>query len=77
MLPCNGDADLQTMMGTILASAEVFARWRTTVALFIDEISMVSGHVFERLHLIAGLLRQRRDAFFGGIQLITSGDFFQ
>ena len=77
MLPCNGDADLPTMMGNILASAEVIARWKTTVALIIDEISMVSGHVLERLHIIAGLLRQRRDAFFGGIQLITSGDFFQ
>ena len=77
LLPCNGDADLQTMMGNILASAEVVARWKTTLALFIDEISMVSGHVFERLHIIAGLLRQRQDAFFGGIQLITSGDFFQ
>ena len=69
--------DLRTMMANILACKPARARWEATTVVVIDEISMVPGDLFEALHIIAGLIRKRPGEFFGGIQLITSGDFFQ
>lgn len=48
----------------------------TVQVLIIDEISMVSGELFERLEL-AGREIRGSQAPFGGIQLVLSGDFFQ
>lgn len=50
--------------------------WRKTEVLIIDEISMLSGEIFDKLD---GLARQIRNSnkFFGGIQLVTCGDFAQ
>jgi ATP-dependent exoDNAse (exonuclease V) alpha subunit len=45
-------------------------------ALIIDEISMLSDASFEKLNAIAKILR-KSDAFFGGMQLVLLGDFFQ
>lgn len=67
--------DLRTMMANILACKKARARWEATTVVVIDEISMVPGDLFEALHVIAGLIRKRPGEFFGGIQLITSGDF--
>eukprot|EP00026_Physarum_polycephalum_P005071 Phypoly_transcript_05097.p1 GENE.Phypoly_transcript_05097~~Phypoly_transcript_05097.p1 ORF type:complete len:638 (+),score=81.36 Phypoly_transcript_05097:52-1965(+) len=50
--------------------------WRTTDALIIDEISMISGFLFDDLDKIGREIRGR-DVPFGGIQLILCGDFLQ
>jgi PIF1-like helicase len=52
------------------------ARWRETDCLVIDEVSMLCSGLFDRLEFIARTLRGRQQ-FFGGIQLILCGDFFQ
>ena len=52
------------------------ARWRETDCLIIDEVSMLCSGLFDRLEFIARTLRGRQQ-FFGGIQLILCGDFFQ
>jgi ATP-dependent DNA helicase PIF1 len=44
--------------------------------LVIDEISMLSHDMFDRLDTIARILR-KEDSPFGGIQLIVVGDFYQ
>jgi hypothetical protein len=44
--------------------------------LIIDEISMLSGELFENLEAAARKVR-KNPAPFGGIQLIACGDFFQ
>lgn len=47
-----------------------------TDILVIDEVSMLSGELFEKLHLICQNIRKSQ-LFFGGIQIIFTGDFLQ
>lgn len=54
----------------------VMDQWRQCQVLVIDEISMLSGSLFEELDEIARTARGD-EAPFGGIQLIVVGDFLQ
>lgn len=56
--------------------AEAVQRWQRAQVLVIDEISMISGSLFEKLEEIARLVR-RSNAPFGGLQLLLCGDFLQ
>jgi ATP-dependent DNA helicase PIF1 len=51
-------------------------RIKMTDILVIDEISMMSADVFEKLNEICQVLRKSRKPF-GGIQIILTGDFLQ
>ncbi|CCH46365.1 DNA repair and recombination protein [Wickerhamomyces ciferrii] len=51
-------------------------RWQNCKVLFIDEISMIDGKLFDKLDSIAKAIK-RNDEPFGGIQVIVCGDFFQ
>jgi uracil-DNA glycosylase len=51
-------------------------RWLTTDALIIDEVSMMTPELFEKLDIIGKAIRMNSKPF-GGIQLILVGDFFQ
>ena len=51
-------------------------RWKKTQVLIIDEISMLSKDLFEKLNIIGQQIRKNNKPF-GGIQIIVSGDFFQ
>uniref|UniRef100_A0A6C0D5I4 AAA+ ATPase domain-containing protein n=1 Tax=viral metagenome TaxID=1070528 RepID=A0A6C0D5I4_9ZZZZ len=51
--------------------------WRTTHTLIIDEISMMSDEIFEKLDQLGRKLRWKEDTPFGGLQIISLGDFFQ
>jgi len=55
---------------------QVAQNWRKCRYLIIDEISMVDGDFFDKLDLVAKVIRKNDDPF-GGIQLILSGDFLQ
>ena len=50
--------------------------WRETDILIIDEVSMMSQHMFELLDYLGKNVR-RNNKPFGGIQIIMFGDFFQ
>lgn len=52
-------------------------RWQKTQILVIDEISMMTPELLEKLDLIARHVRKRLDLPFGGLQLILAGDFCQ
>lgn len=52
------------------------ARWRKTSILIIDEISMMTPELFEKLDGIGKLVRASA-APWGGIQLVLCGDFLQ
>ncbi|RLN95442.1 hypothetical protein BBJ28_00008142 [Nothophytophthora sp. Chile5] len=66
----------QQLLAQITRKKDAVARWKLAQVLVIDEISMLDGRLFEDLEAVARQLR-RSSAFFGGIQLILSGDFFQ
>lgn len=51
-------------------------RWMDLDVLIIDEVSMLSPALFDKLELVARSLRHNAKPF-GGIQLILTGDFFQ
>ena len=50
--------------------------WMTTDILIIDEISMMSKDMFEKLNSVGKIIR-KNDKTFGGIHLICVGDFSQ
>lgn len=50
--------------------------WKDTDTLIIDEVSMLSGVIFDKLEFIARATRGNNEPF-GGLQLILTGDFFQ
>ncbi len=52
-------------------------RWTSTDVLVIDEVSMVSPDLFEKIEQVARILRGCPTKFFGGIQLVCFGDFAQ
>lgn len=55
--------------------AETLKRIKSTDLLIIDEVSMLSVKMFEQLEKICSLKDPK--SLFGGMQLITSGDFYQ
>lgn len=50
--------------------------WLSTDILVIDEVSMMTPELFEKLDKVARAIR-RTDTPFGGLQLVLVGDFFQ
>ncbi len=50
--------------------------WKKTDVLIIDEISVISAEMFDKLEVLARKFRNNRKPF-GGMQLILMGDFFQ
>ena len=51
-------------------------RWKQVEILIIDEVSMLSLHLFDLLNQISQIIRKSNKPF-GGIQIIFSGDFYQ
>ncbi|KAF4043048.1 PIF1-like helicase [Phytophthora infestans] len=66
----------QELLQQISRKKDAIARWKSARILVIDEVSMLDGRLFDDLEAVARQIR-RNSAFFGGIQLILSGDFFQ
>ena len=56
--------------------SKAFIRWKCCKVLIIDEVSMLSITLFEKLDYIGKQIRQNRKVF-GGIQLVLTGDFCQ
>lgn len=51
-------------------------RFKNIKVLIIDEISMISGELFDALEIITRTVR-KINKLFGGIQIVAFGDFFQ
>jgi ATP-dependent DNA helicase PIF1 len=60
----------------ILKKPHLRKRWKELDTLIIDEVSMLSPDLFDKLEEIARTVRKRTDVF-GGLQLILTGDFLQ
>ncbi|KAL0237064.1 hypothetical protein PCE1_000461 [Barthelona sp. PCE] len=74
-----GSYDASDMMGKLRKSSnrKTKERWLNCRYLIIDEISMVSPKLFHLLNIVAKNIRGNPNKFFGGINLVVCGDFFQ
>ena len=71
-----GKDSAESLCGTISKNVKAKRRWKNTEILIIDEISMMTPDLFEKLDLIGQNIRKCREPW-GGLQLIVCGDFFQ
>lgn len=71
-----GVGDAVRLVGKVASNRKALNRWKRAQVLIIDEISMMSPVLFEKLEFIARQVRMNPNPF-GGIQLILSGDFCQ
>lgn len=71
-----GKLDAKSLLLQIRRKSWILKRWKTLDILVIDEISMLSPVLFDKLEYIARNIRKNERPF-GGIQLILSGDFYQ
>jgi ATP-dependent DNA helicase PIF1 len=66
-----------TLVKNIKASRKAAMRWLDTDILIIDEVSMMTPELFEKLDEVGRKVRRNDKQPFGGIQLVLVGDFYQ
>ena len=71
-----GTDKLENLIKKIKSNFFLRRKWLKVRVLVIDEISMLSPEIFDKLNKIAQAVRDNKKSF-GGIQLILSGDFCQ
>ena len=71
-----GDQSVDKYVTKIRSSKALLDKWKKIQILVIDEVSMLSDDLFDKLEGIARIIRQC-DKPFGGIQVVLSGDFYQ
>lgn len=71
-----GEASAQELYRKIRYSETLMNRIKSTDILVVDEISMMSASLFEKINYIFMAVK-KNPKFFGGIQVIFSGDFMQ
>lgn len=71
-----GEKEADTLAKLILDDTKKKGRWKAAWMLVIDEVSMLSQALFDKLDYIGRVVRET-DLPFGGIQLVLSGDFLQ
>lgn len=82
-----GNGTPEELSTKILKNQRAKQRWSILDVLIIDEVSMLSPDLFDKLEIVARIIRRRiprrillgneSELPFGGIQLILSGDFLQ
>ena len=72
-----GDKEAETYVKDIAKNYPLRQRWRSADVLIIDEVSMMSAEMFDKLAAIACAVRRSGSKAFGGLQLLCVGDFFQ
>lgn len=65
-----------TLVAKIRRSGWTLRRWLATDVLIIDEVSMMTSDLLEKLDEVARLIR-RDNRPMGGLQIVFVGDFFQ
>eukprot|EP01080_Neovahlkampfia_damariscottae_P005800 gene5800-9623_t len=71
-----GNLEKEKLLKSVQQKKFNVKRWNNTEILIIDEISMLSGELFDKVEYIARRIRNSSSPF-GGIQVILVGDFFQ
>lgn len=72
----SGEASAQELYRKVRMKEEIVSRIVSTDILVIDEISMMSACLFEKINYLMMAIK-KSPKFFGGIQVIFSGDFMQ
>jgi ATP-dependent DNA helicase PIF1 len=67
---------VETLIVNILKNSQRKQKWKRADILVVDEISMMTPELFEKLDTIGKKIRSSTRPF-GGIQLVLCGDFFQ
>ncbi|MCK9356358.1 MAG: PIF1 family DEAD/DEAH box helicase [Dehalococcoidia bacterium] len=71
-----GDGSAERLVGRVRANSAAALRWRACETLVIDEISMITGALIDKLDVIGRALRNSVLPF-GGIQVVATGDLLQ
>ena len=71
-----GRESAAVLAATVRRSGKALRRWLGTDILIIDEVSMMTPELLEKLDAVAKLLR-RSSAPMGGLQVVFVGDFYQ
>ena len=71
-----GRGEVNDIIGDIFNNHKARGAWKTTDVLIVDEVSMMSAHIFELLDTVGRRVRGSRLPF-GGMQVVFVGDFFQ
>ena len=71
-----GQGSVESIVGKLYKKPYLRKRWCELEVLIVDEISMLSPDLFDKLENIARRIRHNEKPF-GGIQLILAGDFLQ
>jgi ATP-dependent DNA helicase PIF1 len=71
-----GNKPVDVLVSEIRKFPPLVNRWRQVKTLIIDESSMLTAELFEKIEQIARSVRFN-NTFFGGIQLVLVGDFYQ
>ena len=72
-----GKSDIKTMVSNIRKNKTIRERWINLKTLIIDEVSMLSAELFDKLEEIGRIVRKKQMHVFGGIQVVLVGDFCQ
>lgn len=70
------DEPEQELILKIENNPQLFQVWSSVKILFVDEISMMTAKLFDKLNSVAKKIRKSTE-FFGGIRLVLCGDFLQ
>jgi hypothetical protein len=71
-----GEHDIDFLIKRVSKNKQARDRISMTNILVIDEISMLSAELFEKINILCQVIRKNND-FFGGIQIVFSGDLLQ
>lgn len=71
-----GKDDVSTLLRKIRRNGKAMRNWLCTDLLIIDEISMMTPDLFDKLNELAKRIRSNTRPF-GGIQILLVGDFYQ
>lgn len=71
-----GREPANVLAATIKRSSKALRRWLGTDVLIIDEVSMMTPDLLEKLDAVAKVVRRNRSPM-GGLQVVFVGDFYQ
>ena len=71
-----GDQPVNKYVIKIRSSKALLDKWKKIQVLIIDEVSMLSDELFNKVEEIGRIIKQNEKPF-GGIQIVMSGDFYQ